>query len=132
MGRLAPQPAAAHRLPRPHPGRVRTGLLRSTPRPADGRSLNTLSLRTRRGGSRTRWAANDVRAHKPGVKAFRHPAIGEVILPFEKLTVDATGDHTLTVFTPQPGSPEHDAIQLLASWSATHGPDDALTPPKQA
>jgi hypothetical protein len=52
MGRLAQQPAAAHRLPRPHAGRVRTGLLRSTPRPAGGRGLNTLSLRTRRGGSR--------------------------------------------------------------------------------
>ena len=52
-------------------------------------------------------------------------------MPFENLTVDATGDHTLTVFTPQPGSPEHDAIQLLASWAATPGPADALTPPKQ-
>jgi transcriptional regulator with XRE-family HTH domain len=76
-------------------------------------------LSTRSGAFRTRWAANDVRAHKPGVKAFRHPAIGEVTLPFENLTVDATGDQTLTVFTPQPGSPEHDAIQLLASWAAT-------------
>jgi len=55
----------------------------------------------------------------PGVKAFRHPAIGEVLPPFENHTVDATGDHTLTVFTPTPGSPGHDAIQLLASWSAT-------------
>jgi transcriptional regulator with XRE-family HTH domain len=89
-------------------------------------------LSTRSGAFRTRWAANDVRAHKPGVKAFRHPAIGEVALPFENLTVDATGDHTLTVFTPQPGSPEHDAIQLLASWNATQGPVDALMPPNQA
>jgi transcriptional regulator with XRE-family HTH domain len=89
-------------------------------------------LSTRSGAFRTRWAANDVRAHKPGVKVFRHPAIGEVALPFENLTVDATGDHVLTVFTPQPGSPEHDAIQLLAHWSATHGQADALTPPKQA
>ena len=88
-------------------------------------------LSTRSGAFRTRWAANDVRAHKPGVKAFRHPAIGEVTLPFENLTVDATGDHILTVFTPQPGSPEHDAIQLLASWSATHDPADAMTAPEQ-
>ena len=76
------------------------------------------ALSTRSGAFRTRWAANDVRAHKPGVKAFRHPVIGEVTLPFENLTVDATGDHVLTVFTPQPGSPEHDAIRLLASWNA--------------
>lgn len=89
-------------------------------------------LSTRSGAFRTRWAANDVRAHKPGVKAMRHPVIGEVVLPFENLTVDATGDHTLTVLTPQPGSREDDAIQLLASWSATQSPADALTPPKQA
>jgi hypothetical protein len=89
-------------------------------------------LSTRSGAFRARWAANDVRAHRPGRKAFRHPAIGEITLPFENLTVDATGDHTLTVFTPQPGSPEHDAIQLLASWSATHGATEAPTSPKQA
>lgn len=89
-------------------------------------------LSTRSGAFRTRWAANDVRTHRPGVKAFRHPAIGEVHLPFENLTVDATGDQTLTVFTPAPGSPEHDAIQLLASWSATRGPAVAGTPPGQA
>lgn len=88
-------------------------------------------LSTRSGAFRARWAANDVRAHRPGVKTFRHPAIGEVTLPFENLTVDAAGDLVLTVFTPQPGSPEHDAMQLLASWSATRGPD-VLAPPKQA
>ena len=48
---------------------------------------------------------------------FRHPVLGEVALPFENLTIDAAGDQVLTVFTPQPGSPEHDAIQLLASWN---------------
>jgi transcriptional regulator with XRE-family HTH domain len=89
-------------------------------------------LSTRSGAFRTRWAANDVRAHRSGTKAFRHPAIGEVTLPFENLTVDATGDHVVTVFTPRPGSPEHDALQLLASWAATQGPADALPPPKQA
>lgn len=44
--------------------------------------------------------------------------IGEITLPFENLTVGAAGDQVLTVFTPQPGSPEHDAIRLLASWNA--------------
>ncbi|MBJ7452032.1 MAG: helix-turn-helix domain-containing protein [Blastococcus sp.] len=89
-------------------------------------------LSTRSGAFRTRWAANDVRTHRPGVKVFRHPAIGEVHLPFENLTVDATGDQTLTVFTPAPGSPEHDAIQLLASWSATHGTAEASIAPDRA
>ena len=75
-------------------------------------------LSTRSTGFRTRWAANDVRAHRGGTKVFRHPLIGEVTLPFENLHVDAVSGQVLTVFTPQPGSPEADAIRLLASWNA--------------
>ncbi|WP_040631003.1 helix-turn-helix transcriptional regulator [Smaragdicoccus niigatensis] len=75
-------------------------------------------LSTRSQAFRTRWAAHDVKAHQSGAKTFRHPIIGEITLPFENLTVDAAGDQILTVFTPPPGSPENDAIQLLASWTA--------------
>jgi transcriptional regulator with XRE-family HTH domain len=74
-------------------------------------------LSTRSQEFRTRWASHDVKTHTPGTKVFRHPVLGEVALPFENLTIDAAGDQVLTVFTPQPGSPEHDAIQLLASWN---------------
>ncbi|MDU0290425.1 hypothetical protein NUG22_14465 [Saccharothrix longispora] len=63
-------------------------------------------------------------AHRAGAKVFRQPLIGEVTLPFQSLTVDAAGDQVLTVITPQPGSPEHDAIQLSASWNA-HSPNPA-------
>ena len=78
-------------------------------------------LSTRSTGFRTRWAADDVRAHRGGTKVFRHPLIGEVTLPFENLHVDAAAGQVLTVFTPQPGSPEADAIRLLASWNADNG-----------
>ncbi|MFD4444882.1 DNA-binding protein [Nocardia sp. NPDC058519] len=71
---------------------------------------------------RTRWAAHDVKTHKTGKKTFQNPLIGEVTLPFENLTVAAASEQVLTVFTPQPGSPEHDAIRLLASWNA-HSPN---------
>jgi transcriptional regulator with XRE-family HTH domain len=66
----------------------------------------------------TRWAGGDVRAHRGGTKTFRHPLIGEVTLPFENLHVDAVSGQVLTVFTPQPGTSESDAIRLLASWNA--------------
>jgi transcriptional regulator with XRE-family HTH domain len=75
-------------------------------------------LSTRSAAFRTRWARNDVRAHNAGVKVFTHPLVGELALPYENLLVDAAADHTITVFTPRPGSPEHDAVQLLASWNA--------------
>ena len=79
-------------------------------------------LSTRSAAFRTRWAANDVRAHRGGTKVFRHPLIGEVTLPFENLHVDAVSGQVLTVFTPQPGTPEADAIRLLASWNADNEP----------
>jgi transcriptional regulator with XRE-family HTH domain len=84
-------------------------------------------LSTRSAAFRTRWAKNDVRAHNAGVKVFAHPVVGELALPYENLLVDAGSDHTLTVFTPRPGSPAHDAVQLLASWG-TASPSDAAAP----
>lgn len=75
-------------------------------------------LSTRSEEFRTRWAANNVRAHRAGVKRFNHPLIGEVALPAETMALTATADHILTVFAPAPGSPAHDALRLLASWNA--------------
>jgi len=75
-------------------------------------------LSTRSDEFRTRWAANNVRAHRAGIKIFNHPLIGHLALPAETMTINAGADHTITVFTPQPGSPEHDALRLLASWNA--------------
>jgi hypothetical protein len=77
-------------------------------------------LSTRSTAFRTRWATNDVRTHRGGTKVFRHPLIGEVTLPFENLHIDAVSGQVLTVFTPQPGSPDADAIRMLASWNADH------------
>jgi len=85
-------------------------------------------LSTRSAAFRTRWAKNDVRAHNAGVKVFTHPLVGELALPYENLLVDTAADHTLTVFTPRPGSPAHDAVQLLASWS-TASRSEAAGPP---
>jgi transcriptional regulator with XRE-family HTH domain len=75
-------------------------------------------LSTRSEEFRTRWGAHDVKEHRSGIKTLRHPVIGELTLPFEDLHVDAAPDQLLMVYTPQPSSPEHDAILLLASWNA--------------
>ncbi|WP_172155589.1 helix-turn-helix domain-containing protein [Pseudonocardia broussonetiae] len=88
--------------------------------PDDPRLLELVGqLSTRSAGFRTRWAANDVRAHRGGTKTFRHPVVGEITLPYENLAVDAADGQVLTVFTPRPGSPEADAMRLLASWTAS-------------
>ena len=81
-------------------------------------------LATRSTEFRTRWATNDVRAHRAGTKTFRHPLVGEVTLPYETLRVDAVPSQILTVYTPRPGTPEADAIRLLASWNANQRTDN--------
>ena len=75
-------------------------------------------LSTRSDEFRTRWAANNVRAHRAGIKIFSHPLIGRTRPPRRNLMINAAAGHTITVFTPQPGTPEHDALRLLASWNA--------------
>jgi transcriptional regulator with XRE-family HTH domain len=82
-------------------------------------------LATRSTEFRTRWATNDVRIHRTGTKTFRHPLIGEVTLPYETLRIDAVSNQILTVYTPQPGTPEADAIRLLASWNADNQREDS-------
>jgi hypothetical protein len=81
-------------------------------------------LATRSTEFRMRWATNDVRTARAGTKTFRHPVIGEVALPYETLRIDAVSSQILSVYTPQPGTPEADAIRLLASWNAGNQRND--------
>lgn len=85
-------------------------------------------LSTRSDQFRTRWAANNVRTHRSETKLFRHPLVGELALPTENLHIDSAAGHVLTVFTPQPGSPEHDALQLLSSWDASIAAESQQSP----
>lgn len=68
---------------------------------------------------RTRWAAHDVRLHRTGRKHVRHPVVGELHLDFEVLDLAADPGLTLITFTSPAGSPDADAIRMLASWAAT-------------
>lgn len=66
---------------------------------------------------RERWAAHDVRANGNGVKTLHHPAVGTMTMPYENLSFSG-GDQYLMVYTPEPGSPAHDSLKLLASWES--------------
>ncbi|RHA38831.1 helix-turn-helix domain-containing protein [Cellulomonas rhizosphaerae] len=68
---------------------------------------------------RTRWAAHDVRLHRTGRKHVRHPVVGELHLDFEVLDLPADPGLTLITFTSPAGSPDEDAVRMLASWGAT-------------
>jgi transcriptional regulator with XRE-family HTH domain len=88
-------------------------------------------LSTRSDTFRVRWAAHDVRLHRTGLKHFHHPVVGDLHLNFEAMELSADPGLTLTALTAEAGSPSDDALRLLASWSATHEPADALATPEQ-
>lgn len=84
-------------------------------------------LTTRSEQFRGWWAAHDVRLHRAGVKRMHHPVVGDLTLTYESM--DLTADHglRLNAYSAEPGSADHDALGLLASWAAT-----ATADPQQA
>lgn len=76
-------------------------------------------LSTRSETFRTRWAAHNVRFHRTGVKRLRHPVVGDLTLAYESMELTADAGLRLNAYTAEPGTPSLDALNLLASWTAT-------------
>jgi transcriptional regulator with XRE-family HTH domain len=76
-------------------------------------------LSTRSHDFRVRWAAHNVRIHAAGVKLLHHPIVGDLDLAFDTFPVGADPSQSLLTYTAALGSPSQDALELLASWSAT-------------
>ncbi len=74
-------------------------------------------LSTRSDEFRVRWAAHNVKFHRTGTKRFHHPLVGDLTLTFEALELAADPGQRLNVYTAEPGSRSHDALNLLASWT---------------
>ncbi len=68
---------------------------------------------------RTQWAAHNVRFHDKGTKRLHHPIVGELTLTFETMQLTADTGLTIAVYTAEPGSKSEEALNLLASWTAT-------------
>jgi transcriptional regulator with XRE-family HTH domain len=85
------------------------------------RALSDLigELSTRSQEFRVRWAAHNVRFHRTGVKRFHHPVVGDLTLAYEALELPGDPGQTIFAYTAEPNSPSHDALNLLASWTAT-------------
>jgi transcriptional regulator with XRE-family HTH domain len=76
-------------------------------------------LSTRSDEFRIRWAAHNVKFHRTGTKRFHHPVVGDLTLTFEALELAADPGQRLNIYTAEPGSPSHLALNLLASWITT-------------
>jgi transcriptional regulator with XRE-family HTH domain len=89
------------------------------------RDLSNLigELATRSDDFRVRWGAHEVYVHGSAVKRFNHPAIGAIELAVEAMPLAGDAEQTLIAYSAEPGSPNEDALRLLASWSAS--PDSA-------
>lgn len=83
-------------------------------------------LSTRSDGFRVRWGAHDVRLHRTGRKHLHHPVVGDLHLSYEVMELSADPGLSLVAYSAEEGSPNDDALRLLASWAATHEPADAL------
>src|SRR5581483_6779701 len=68
---------------------------------------------------RTLWAMHNVHLHDSGIKRLQHPLVGELTLSYEAMELAATPGLTIAVYTAEPGSRSEEALNLLASWTAT-------------
>jgi len=76
-------------------------------------------LSTRSDEFRGRWAGHNVKFHRTGTKRLHHPVVGDLTLNFEALELAADPGQRLNIYTAEPASPSHDALNLLASWMTT-------------
>jgi transcriptional regulator with XRE-family HTH domain len=76
-------------------------------------------LSTRSDEFRVRWAAHNVRFHRTGAKRIQHPVVGELELSYETMELSADDGLSVAIFTAEPGSASQQALDLLASWTAT-------------
>ena len=114
------------RSARPQSAREQTSTLLRTcaPKPAATHTTATCpdlvgELSTRSPEFGAWWAAHNVRYHQTGTKRLRHPVVGELELDYEVMHVAADDGLTITVYSAEPGSRSHQALDLLASWAAT-------------
>jgi transcriptional regulator with XRE-family HTH domain len=87
-------------------------------------------LSTRSEIFRRRWADHNVRHHRTGIKKLRHPAVGDLELQFEAMTLASDPGLTLLIYTATPNTPTADSLRLLATWAATQDHSDAAPPLK--
>ncbi len=82
-------------------------------------------LSTRSTDFRRRWSAHDVRYHGAGTKGYHHRDVGHLSLAYESVDMISEPGLTLTFYAAEPASRSAHALDLLASWAATHNRTEA-------
>ncbi|MFJ5035825.1 helix-turn-helix domain-containing protein [Streptomyces sp. NPDC088560] len=67
---------------------------------------------------RTWWAEHRVSSSDYGTKRYRHALVGDLTLQCDTWASPDGSGQRLVVLTAEPGSPSHDALRILTSWTA--------------
>jgi transcriptional regulator with XRE-family HTH domain len=67
---------------------------------------------------RTWWAERRVNGGSFGTKHYHHPVVGDLTLDCDVWASPDGSGQQLMVVTAEPGTPSHDALRILASWTA--------------
>ncbi|MCK9903646.1 transcriptional regulator [Parafrankia colletiae] len=67
---------------------------------------------------RTWWAEHRVSSASYGTKRYRHRLVGDLTLDCDTWASPDGSGQRLMVLTAEPGSPSHDALRILTSWTA--------------
>jgi transcriptional regulator with XRE-family HTH domain len=63
------------------------------------------------------WSGHQVHRRTHGTKHLDHPVVGKLDVQFETLALPGDPHQVLYVYTTEPGSPSHEALALLSSWT---------------
>ncbi|WP_331729311.1 helix-turn-helix domain-containing protein (plasmid) [Streptomyces sp. NBC_00028] len=74
---------------------------------------------------RTWWAEHRVNSATYGTKEYRHPLVGDLTLDCDTWAASDGSGQRLMVLTAESGSPSHDALRILTSWTAEPVKQDA-------
>jgi transcriptional regulator with XRE-family HTH domain len=80
---------------------------------------------------RSWWASHRVSSASYGTKHYRHPIAGELTLDCDMWASPDGSGQRLMVLTAEPGTPSHEALRILGSWTAQAPairPNTAATP----
>jgi transcriptional regulator with XRE-family HTH domain len=98
-------------------GMMRAAVAADPTHPRATAIVGELSIRS--ADFRRLWSRHDVRESVRGTKTFRVPEVGDIVLDWETYPLPGNPGPVILVFTAEPGSPDADRLQLLASLRAT-------------
>ncbi|MEU6651576.1 helix-turn-helix transcriptional regulator [Streptomyces sp. NPDC046900] len=78
-------------------------------------------LTTQDADFRTLWAEHHVNGATSGTKHYRHHLVGDLTMNCDAWAGFDSSGQRLMVLTAEPGSPSHDALLILTSWTAGRG-----------